>query len=302
MRRSSFRLLVAAASITSLAACGGQQQRSSEELQTYDVRESPPSAPDASAPASQRAGAGPDIRVTAAPGVAFNYRHSFAMEPDRIAEVQERHAQACEELGVSRCRITGMNYRRLNEHDIEGMLQFKLEPALARRFGQVALQSVQEAGGMLVESEISGTDVGSGIQADTRSIQQLNQDLQRIERQLADPSVSSGEKETLRIQADQIRQQIRNMEQSRQAQQETLATTPVTFHYGTDDYGTNRPSFSRTLRQAGDGFVWGLYGLLVVAVTLAPWLALAGLIWFVARRLRRRLRRRDIRVEEPAAG
>ena len=302
MRRSSFRLLVAAVSLTALAACGGGgPQRSSQDLKTYDVQEAP-SAANASATAESRASAGPDVRVTAAPGVAFNYRHSFALEAEKIAEVQERHAQACEALGVSRCRITGMSYRRLNEHDIEGMLQFKLEPSLARRFGQVALQSVQEAGGLLVESQITGTDVGTGIQADTRSIQQLTQDLQRIERQLADPSVSSDEKEALRYQSEQIRQQIRGTEQSRQAQQETLATTPVTLQYGTDDYGTNRPSFARTLRQARDGFVWGLYGLMVVLVTLSPWIALGGLIWFLVRLLRRRFRRREAASEEPLAG
>jgi hypothetical protein len=255
-----------------------------------------------SAAAESRAAAGPDVRVTAAPGVAFEYRHSFALEAEKIAEVQERHAQACEALGVSRCRITGMTYRRLNEHDIEGMLQFKLEPGLARRFGQVALQSVQEAGGILVESQITGTDVGSGVRADTKSIQELNADLQRIERQLADPAVSSREKEALRYQAEEIRQQIRGTEQSRQAQQETLATTPVTLRYGTDDYGTNRPSFNRTLRQAADGFVWGLYGLTVVLVTLAPWIALGALLWFLVRLLRRRLRRREALTDEPTAG
>ena len=39
-------------------------------------------------------------------------------------------------LGVARCRITGMRYRVVNENDIEAMLAFKLDPAIARRFGQ----------------------------------------------------------------------------------------------------------------------------------------------------------------------
>ena len=66
---------------------------------------------------------------TAAPGVAFNYRYAFRLPAERVAEVQEQHAQACEQLGVARCRITGMLYRLVNDDDIEAMLAFKLDPA-----------------------------------------------------------------------------------------------------------------------------------------------------------------------------
>jgi hypothetical protein len=291
MRGSSFRLLFLAGPLVAIAACGGPgPSREPDRERGRQVSESASTAVPASADSASRA-AGPDVRVTAAPGVAFNYRHSFALEPERIAGVQEQHARACEGLGISRCRITGMHYRRLNEHEIEAQLEFKLDPSLARRFGQAALEQVQQAGGMLVESQITGTDVGTGIRADTRSIEQLSGDLQRIERQLADPGIPSAQKETLRYQAEQLRENIRKFQDSRETQAETLATTPVKLDYGTDDYGTNRPNFARTLRQAGDGFVWGLYGLMVVLVTLSPWIALGALLWLLVRALRRRFRR-----------
>ena len=84
---------------------------------------------------SSRAPAAPGIVPTAAPGVAFNYRYGFRLPAQHIAAVQRQHAAACEKLGIDRCRITGMHYRLVNDRDIEGMLAFKLDPMIARKFG-----------------------------------------------------------------------------------------------------------------------------------------------------------------------
>src|SRR5438045_5771082 len=78
----------------------------------------------------------PGITPTAAPGVAFNYRYAFRLPAERIAGVQEEHAQACEKLGIARCRITGMSFRRTSDREVEARLDFKLDPAIARNFGQ----------------------------------------------------------------------------------------------------------------------------------------------------------------------
>ena len=181
-----------------------------------------------------------------------------------------------------------MSYRRRDEHEIEGTLEFKLEPALARRFGQAGLETVEQEGGMLVESRISGTDVGTGIRADERSLAQLREDLQRIEQQIADPRVPASQKQALRYQAEALRQRIRATEENREEQQESLATTPVSFAYGTDENVGNRPNWNQTLREAGNGFVWGLYSVFVLLVTLLPWIVLAVLGWLLVRWTRRR--------------
>ena len=94
---------------------------------------------------------------------------------------------------VARCRITGMYYRVVNDRDIEAMLAFKLDPALARLFGRQGVEAVVRAEGMLTESEISGTDVGTAIRAAGRSLAELQADLARIEARLArrDPVAAS---------------------------------------------------------------------------------------------------------------
>lgn len=122
------RQLWAGASLLLLAGCGERQaeKRAAEELRTFDVSAPPsavtPTAPPAPPPpvaspplASSSAqteqsadGAGPNVSVTAAPGVAFNYRYAYRLANARIQAAQEAHAQMCEKLTVARCRITGM--------------------------------------------------------------------------------------------------------------------------------------------------------------------------------------------------
>ena len=77
-------------------------------------------------------------RPTAAPGVAFNYRYAFRLAAQRVAEVQEQHAQMCERLAVARCRITGMLYRVVNDATSRPGSRFKLDPAIARRSAATA--------------------------------------------------------------------------------------------------------------------------------------------------------------------
>ena len=181
-----------------------------------------------------RAAAGPNVGPTAAPGVAFNYRYAFRLAAPRIAEMQEQHAQMCERLTVARCRITGMYYRVVNDRDIEAMLAFKLDPSIARLFGRQGVEAVVRAEGMLTESEISGTDVGTSIRAAGRSLADLQADLARIEARLAG-RIASGERESLEYEAQQLREQIRALRDSRSEQQESLATTPMVFRYGSGD-------------------------------------------------------------------
>ncbi|HEX8214527.1 MAG TPA: hypothetical protein VF582_03535 [Allosphingosinicella sp.] len=268
--------------------CGGQGPRegdtrtSSQDLQTFDVAEEPPPAP---------ASSGPNVGPSAAPGVAFNYRYAFRLPGERVAAVQEQHAAACERLGLARCRITGMRYRLINEEDIEGMLAFKLDPAIARQFGKAGVEAVGRAEGMLVDSEISGVDAGSAIQAANRADAQLSDDLRRIEAQLARTGLQSEERARLQSEAQQLRTTIRSNRASRDEQQESLATTPMVFQYGPGDlvpgFDTRAPVQS-ALKQAGENFADSLAAMFLILLTVLPWAALALLVFWIFRKLQRR--------------
>jgi hypothetical protein len=293
MRRS---LPILVLLLATTASCGGSQRNPSPQSEPS----SPPpgqfsdsAAPQASpAPgqAEQRAAAGPNVGPTAAPGVAFNYRYAFRLAAPRIAEVQERHAQMCEQLTVARCRITGMLYRVVNDRDIEAMLAFKLDPAAARAFGREAVGVVVQSEGMLTESEITGTSIRQA----GRGIAELEADLARIETRLRG-TVPASERNELTYQAEQLRAQIRALRETRQVNEESLATTPMVFRYGSGDLVpgfAQRPTLKQTLDRAWENFLDGGTVLLVVLITLLPWafaLALvAGIVAFIRRRLARR--------------
>jgi Domain of unknown function (DUF4349) len=288
MRRSIPVLILL---LATTASCG-QQQRQQESMapESAPATQAFESADQAPQAATSRAAVGPNVGPTAAPGVAFNYRYAFRLAAPRIAEVQEQHAQLCERLTVARCRITGLRYRVVNERDIEAMLAFRLDPAIARRFGREGVEAVARAEGMLTESEITGTDAASGIRQAGRSIAQMTEELRRIEARLA-ARPSADERIRLEGDADRLRQGIRAAEAGREEQADSLATTPMVFNYGSGDLVPGFDSemtFAKSWRQALDNVSVAGLGLMIILVTLAPWILLGLLLWWAVLRIRRR--------------
>lgn len=275
-----------------LAACG---QRSDDRSQPADSQplsiQYQPQAYDVQAPPATRVAAGPGVSPTAAPGVAFNYRYAFRLPGTRVAEVQERHAQTCERLGVSRCRITGMLYRVVNADTIEAMLALKLDPAIARNFGREGVAAVIGADGLLIESEISGNDAGAAILAAGRNIAEMEDRLRQIEIQLRNRSLSAADRANLEMQAQQLRQSIAANRAEREDQGERLANTPMVFNYATAEpvlEPGRRPTLNAAFGRALENFLDGATVLLVILLTLLPWALVIGLVWWIARKFVRR--------------
>jgi hypothetical protein len=274
------------------AGCGGGGDSGGERSSA------PPSSPastqtqdfaaDAPAPEEGRTAEPPSIAPTAAPGVAFNYRYDFRLPNARISAVQERHAAACEKLTLARCRITGFRYRLVEDDEIEALLAMKLDPAIAREFGKQGIDAVTQSEGMLVNAEITGEDVGSRIAAATRGQAELEEELKKVEDQLARSGLRSPERAELQIQAQHLRDQIRALRSSKRDDQESLATTPMVFNYGSGerlDGFDGRPRINQALEDALDNFVGGLLWIIVALITLLPWALLLALGLWVWRRL-----------------
>jgi len=251
------------------------------EASAYDVAES--------GPATMARGPGnapPQISPDAAPDVAFGYRYNFGLPGDRIASVQQRHAALCEEMGVARCRITGMTYTG-RDNDVRADLNLAVEPGLAHRFGEQAMASVREAEGRLIDSQVTGRDVGTGIRATTRTVAQLEEQLAELEAQIARGG-TVGTIRDLNVEAADIRRQLQALRTDRSEARAELATTPVVLSYRSGAYATGAPDFGGALANAWDQAKWLAYGLFMILVMLSPWLVGAGLIWLGVRALRRR--------------
>ena len=229
---------------------------------------------------------GPNVSPTAAPGVAFNYHYTFRLPAERIIGVQEAHAQACEKLGVARCRITGMNFRRAGDHYIQAQLDLKLDPAIARAFGKQGTETVTRADGLLAEEEITGEDVGTAIEAASREQGQQSDQLHRIEAQLARPGLGSAERAQLQADAQRLREASAASQAGKAEKQESLARTPMTFAY---ESGEMAPGIRRSLHNGFDNLAGGLEVMLTLAISLLPWIVLALLIWWAIRFLKARI-------------
>lgn len=212
------RALLLATACFGLAACGKEPDAS--------FRMNATSAP------AMRQFAPSEIAVTTAPGVAFSYRYAFRLPAAGIAAAQERHALACEKLDIARCRITGMRYHLVGANKVEAMLAFKLDPAVARPFGKNGIAAIQAAEVTLVDAEITGTDAGAAISQLGIARARAEDELKRIDAQLARTSLSASERAELQRQRADISQRISTTNDSAAEQRESLTVTPMVFDYG----------------------------------------------------------------------
>ena len=285
-----------------LAGCSEQEpRRTSQDLKTYDVQQESPSAyevapmPTAVVPpppqvrseqAAVDAG-GPNVAVTAAPGVAFNYRYAYRLPNAKIQAAQEAHAAMCEKLGVTRCRITGMRYSLVEEKDVAASLEIKLDPAIARAFGKDASKIVSDAQGMLVDQQISGVDAGAAIQRANRGRAELQDELDRVNRELSRSGLSSVVRDRLLSEASSIRAQIRSLGDQKDAEEESLAKTPMAFYYGSGKAipGMDDPApLTQAFNRAGYNLLSALGFMIILFATLLPWLLLAMIAYWLYRR------------------
>ena len=303
------RLLAAAVLAPALLlACSRQEEpRRSEDLKSFDVADGavqseamtvPIAPPPVSATADSAA---PGINVTAAPGVAFDYRYAFRLPTPRISQVQEAHATMCEKLGLEKCRIIGMRYQLRGADSIAAMLALKLDPAIARDFGKQATKLVTDAQGMLVDQEISGIDVGTRIDSATRDKARIEADIDRLESELRALGVRDPRRGEIAARIDDLRRQLRSLDSTRDADREALAGTPMVFNYGS---GTVIPGFDQrsplgdALADAWHGFERVLAWLIIAAASLLPIGLLILLGWSLYRRF---VVRRDAEEAPPTA-
>ncbi len=84
---------------------------------------------------------------------------------------------------------------------------------------------------------------------------------------------------------------IRSNRASREEQQESLATTPMVFQYGSGDlvpgFDTRSPVQS-ALKQAGSNIVESIAAIFLILLTVLPWALLALLAFWIFRQVKRR--------------
>ncbi len=233
----------------------------------------------------------PEMRVTAVPGVAMAYAYNFLLPVAKVAETQEKHAMQCELLGPARCRITGMAYHVIQSRQVQGSLEMKLAPALARSFGKQGIATVAQAGGMLRDSQITSTEAGATVAAADRDKASAEDEQKRIEAMLAQPKLSALERTQLQDRVAYLHDAKVAVANSRAEAAALLASTPVTFTYGSGviDTGFGDGPWLAALKDGWANIVAGSLLLLTITISLVPWIVLALVLIWLWRRYGKRL-------------
>lgn len=263
-----------------LAACSGgggdaKEEAIAEAVLTDIVQtEAPQEAADASVMKA------PGISASAAPNLAFEYRYAFKLPDAKIGTVQDEHAEACEVLGSARCQIIDYRYQQAAENDVEAILAFKLDPAIARKFGRDAIASVEKAEGVLADGNVTGTNVGGQIEDSQGRSALLQAQLERLELRLK-AELPPKERASLQERAEEIRRELDNEADGRGKGEIKLAMTPVQFTYTSDGgvpgFGKDNP-FASAFNVSATSFATMISFVLMIAGALAPWALLLFLV------------------------
>jgi hypothetical protein len=173
----------------------------------------------------------PNVSPTAAPGVAFNFAYDFNLPDERISATQEAHAAACEKLGLDRCRITGMSYSVDQNEQVTAELDLKVDPLLARQFGNSAKQAVEANDGKLIRLDIGSSDEGSAIAQASKEKAGVSAQIAQLRDELAKTKAGSEEHANLTNQIQALEQQASEQTSTIEARQAAPASTPMAFHY-----------------------------------------------------------------------
>lgn len=273
MRVPSPTLITIAIASLAVSACG---EKRSEESSTV-----------ASAEAAKDA-AGSGISPAVAPGVAFKFDYDFTLPSGAISAVQREHAAACAKLGMSRCRVTGMNYEQNGKDSVSAQLSFLLAPDIAQTFAGDSVAAVEKAEGKLESAQVTGENADGQIRLSQSESAGIEAEAKRIETRLAAPGLSAGERTELQSQLATLREQLRSKTQQRQSLEQSIATTPVNFSYSSESLIAGKSTFGKAAGASWSSLQGLLAFLALVGGVALPWLVVAGLVTLAWRRLRRK--------------
>jgi len=302
-RHSAYLILVPTLLLAACSGGGDANEEATTEAVSSDVVQMEVSQESAEASAMKA----PGIPASAAPNLAFEYRYAFKLPDEKIGAVQEEHAEACEVLGSARCQIIDYKYQQAAENDVEAILAFKVDPAIARKFGRDAIASVEKAEGVLADGNVTGTNVGGQIEDSQGRSELLQAQLERLELRLK-AKLPAKERASLQERAEEIRRELDNEADGRSKGEVKLAMTPVQFTYTSDGgvpgFGKDNP-FASAFDVSATSFATMISFVLMVAGALAPWALLLFLIILAlrsnpARGLRKWWNRNTPLTDQPA--
>ncbi|MCW3849600.1 hypothetical protein OF829_20380 [Sphingomonas sp. LB-2] len=210
---------------------------------------------------------------------AFDYRYAYRLPSDRLKAVLQSNADACDKLGPTRCQIEGMRYSVDDANRTRAVLMLKVDPTIARPYGEAITKSVTGADGVLVNSAVTGTE----LTTQARSIAVIDRLRDQLKNAQAIAGSDSPNAANAKALAERTQAALDTIAESEAKQGATLATAPMLLTYESSTALTGLGTADANFRNAGQTLENSLARLLIVLGSIGPWLLALLLIIVVLR-------------------
>jgi hypothetical protein len=209
----------------------------------------------------------------ASTGTGFDYRYAYRLPGAKVKGVLQSNADACDRIGPARCRILAMRYRVDDGNKTRAVLTIRIDPSIARAFGDAVTKNVTGSDGVLTDTEISGTD-STATARSVAVIKRLQDQLQNA-RATATPE---GQARAARLQSA-----LSTIAEVEASQGQTLANAPMLFTYESSSALTGLGSSEANFRTAGATLESSVAQLVQVLASVGPWCLLMLLVVLLLR-------------------
>ena len=209
----------------------------------------------------------------ASTGSGFDYRYAYRLPGSRVKGVLQSNADACDRIGPARCRILSMRYRVDDGNKTRAVLTIRIDPSIARPFGDAVTKNVTGSDGVLVDTEITGAD-STATARSTAVVKRLQDQLQNARASTA----PEGQARAARLQ--NALSMIAEVEAS---QGQTLANAPMLFTYESSSALSGLGSSEANFRTAGQTLENSVAQLVQLMASIGPWCLLMLAVVLVLR-------------------
>lgn len=209
----------------------------------------------------------------AATGGGFDYRYAYRLPGNRVKGVLQSNADACDRLGPARCQISSMRYRVDEGNRPKAVLTIRIDPSIARSYGDAVTANVSGSEGELVDTEIVGTQSSTTARG-LALINRLRDQLHTAQSQPTPENIAR---------ASKLQSALATITEVEASQGQTLATAPVLLTYESSNALSGPSSSDANFRNAGRTLQNSLAQLVQILAGVGPWLLLMVVIVLVLR-------------------
>lgn len=209
----------------------------------------------------------------ASTGTGFDYRYAYRLPGAKVKGVLQSNADACDRIGPARCRILAMRYRVDDANKTRAVLTIRIDPSIARAFGDAVTRNVTGSYGVLTDTEITGADSTASARS-VAVIKRLQDQLQNA-RALTTPE---GQARAARIQ-----NALSTIAEVEASQGQSLANAPMLFTYESSSALSGLGSSEANFQTAGATLENSVAQLVQVLASIGPWCLLMLVVVLVLR-------------------